>query len=120
MKATLKLEEFILFISSGYVLYSMDLPWWTYLLLFAGPDVGMAGYLAGNRTGALSYNLFHHKGVAVAIGLIGYFISNDILIVTGLILFGHSSMDRMFGYGLKYIKGFRFTHLGEIGQNQER
>ncbi|HZJ19645.1 MAG TPA: DUF4260 family protein [Pricia sp.] len=24
-------------------------------------------------------------------------------------------MDRIFGYGLKYNKGFKFTHLGEIG-----
>jgi hypothetical protein len=34
----------------------------------------------------------------------------------GLILFSHSAMDRMLGYGLKYESGFKFTHLGEIGQ----
>ncbi|MEO6611453.1 MAG: DUF4260 family protein [Chitinophagaceae bacterium] len=29
---------------------------------------------------------------------------------------GHSSMDRMFGYGLKTNEGFKYTHLGMIGK----
>lgn len=29
--------------------------------------------------------------------------------------FPHAAMDRIFGYGLKYEKGFKYTHLGEIG-----
>jgi hypothetical protein len=33
----------------------------------------------------------------------------------GIILFGHSSMDRIFGYGLKLNEGFKFTHLGLVG-----
>jgi len=33
----------------------------------------------------------------------------------GLILFGHSCMDRAMGYGLKYFSGFQDTHLGKIG-----
>lgn len=35
---------------------------------------------------------------------------------TGIIIFGHASFDRFFGYGLKYENGFKFTHLGEIGK----
>jgi hypothetical protein len=38
--------------------------------------------------------------------------------LTGVILFGHSSMDRMMRYGLKYFTGFRFTHLGKIGKEK--
>ena len=33
-----------------------------------------------------------------------------------LILFGHSSLDRVFGYGLKYTDAFQHTHLGWIGR----
>ncbi len=29
---------------------------------------------------------------------------------------GHSAMDRVFGYGLKYTTGFQDTHLGKIGK----
>jgi hypothetical protein len=36
--------------------------------------------------------------------------------LVGLILLGHSSLDRVFGYGLKYADSFRHTHLGWIGR----
>jgi hypothetical protein len=39
--------------------------------------------------------------------------------LAGVILFSHSSMDRMFGYGLKYTKGFAYTHLGTIGKQAQ-
>ncbi len=38
------------------------------------------------------------------------------LIVTGLILYGHASLDRIFGYGLKFGNSFQHTHLGWIGK----
>lgn len=116
MKAILKLEELAMFLASLYVLYYFDAAWWFYLLVLLGPDISMLGYLAGNKTGAWSYNLFHHKGIALVLFAIGFIMNNDALITTGIILFGHASMDRVFGYGLKYENGFKFTHLGEIGK----
>ncbi|HMI78066.1 MAG TPA: DUF4260 domain-containing protein, partial [Ferruginibacter sp.] len=89
---------------------------WYYLILALGPDISMLGYVAGNKTGAFCYNLFHHKGLALALLGTGLIYRNDMLICTGIILFGHSSMDRMFGYGLKTNEGFKFTHLGAIGK----
>lgn len=35
----------------------------------------------------------------------------------GIILFSHSSLDRALGYGIKYEIGFKYTHLGELGEN---
>ncbi len=116
MKNLLKLEEAALFGFCLYVLYSHDAVWWWYLLMFLGPDISMLGYLAGNKTGAATYNLFHHKGVAVAVFVTGLLLPGFLLQVTGIILFGHSSMDRMFGYGLKTEEGFKYTHLGIIGK----
>jgi len=40
-------------------------------------------------------------------------------LVIHIILFGHSSMDRIFGYGLKTNQGFKFTHLGTIGNKNK-
>lgn len=116
MKAILKLEELAMFLASVYVLYYFDVAWWLYLLLLLGPDISMLGYLAGNKVGAWSYNLFHHKGIALALIAMGFMVNNDALITAGVILFGHASMDRVAGYGLKYENGFKFTHLGEIGK----
>lgn len=81
-------------------------------MLILAPDIGMLGYIAGPRTGAFTYNLFHHKAVAVIILCLGWYFSNDWTLLSGIILFGHSSMDRIFGYGLKYPDSFHHTHLG--------
>ncbi len=123
MKTILKLEELGMFLGCIAVLYIQHVNWWWYLLLFLGPDISMLGYLAGDKIGAYCYNLFHHKGIAIIVFVLGLMIqvpgdiaNKDWLINLGIILFGHSSMDRFFGYGLKYENGFKFTHLGEIGK----
>ena len=117
MKNVIRLEELAMLGLSICALAKYQADWWWYLLLVIAPDIGMIGYLGGNKAGAFVYNLFHHKGVAVLIIVAGFFLSTDWLVMTGIILFGHSSMDRFFGYGLKYYDGFGHTHLGMIGKN---
>ncbi len=93
--------------------------WWMYLLLVLGPDISMLGYFGGNKTGAFCYNLFHHKGVAIVLIVLGWYLKDNTIMIAGIILFGHSSMDRIFGYGLKTNQGFKFTHLGTIGNKNK-
>lgn len=115
MKAVLKFEELLLF-SGGVVLFAqLPYAWWSFPALILLPDIGMLGYLAGPRSGALTYNLFHHRGLAFAVGVAGLTLGNEGMQLAGLILFCHTALDRLLGYGLKYEKGFTFTHLGEIG-----
>ncbi len=64
MKRIIQLEEAAMLGISIYALYLLKVEWWFYLLLLLGPDVTMLGYVAGNTTGAITYNLFHHKAVA--------------------------------------------------------
>lgn len=117
MKNILKLEEAAQFGLCLYVLNIQEAAWWWYPLLILGPDISMIGYIAGNKAGAATYNLFHHKGVAVTIFFVGLLQPVWVLQLIGIVLFGHSSMDRMFGYGLKTEQGFKYTHLGIIGKN---
>ncbi len=116
MKNVLKLEEAAMFALSIYLLTIIDLQfsWWVYILLYLAPDIGMVGYIINNKVGAITYNLFHHKAVATIIILAGLLLVNDYLLLSGIILFGHSAMDRIFGYGLKYFTGFKNTHLGVL------
>ncbi len=116
MKKLVQLEELAMWVASAYVLYRLQADWWWYLLLLLGPDISMIGYAAGNKTGGIIYNLFHHKAIAVAVMIAGWILGNTTVLCIGLVLFGHSSMDRLFGYGLKLQEGFKFTHLGEIGK----
>ncbi len=101
---------------SLYALSFLDAAWWWYLLLALGPDISMIGYAGGNKTGATAYNLFHHKSVAVALFVTGLLLPHTGLQLIGIVLFGHSSMDRIFGYGLKTARGFTYTHLRMIGK----
>ena len=116
MKTTLKIEELVMLLLGIYVFGFLYFEWWWFLVLFFLPDIGMLGYALGNRAGAFFYNLFHHKGLAILIYLAGFSFLNEILQLLGVILFSHASFDRLLGYGLKYEKGFKFTHLGEIGK----
>ncbi|MCC7500912.1 MAG: DUF4260 domain-containing protein [Flavobacteriales bacterium] len=131
MKTLLKLEEAAQFLACLLLLVMNGVPWWAYLLLLLGPDIGMLGYLINTRVGAVTYNFFHHKGIALLVALIA--LGSDllnlamatpqighVLLLGAIILFGHASMDRMFGYGLKFGDHFQHTHLGWIGRPKEQ
>lgn len=95
-------------------IYNMDLSIWIWLLLFFSPDISMLGYLINPKAGAISYNVFHHKAIAIGIVAAGYFMHVEVLLSIGVLLFTHSSFDRMMGYGLKYYSSFNDTHLGKL------
>lgn len=117
MKNLIKLEELFLFGLSIFLFSRLDFAWWWFLVLFLAPDLSMLGYLHNAQTGAIAYNLAHHKGAAIAIFIAGVIFGNQTIQLIGLIIFGHSSLDRVFGYGLKYPDSFEHTHLGMIGKN---
>lgn len=116
MKILIKLEEFMMFTLGLFMFGLLGYQWWWFLVLIMVPDIGMVGYLFGNKAGAIAYNVFHHKGLAIVLYFAGMFFSSPIIQLAGIILFSHAALDRVLGYGLKYNKGFKFTHLGEIGK----
>lgn len=113
MKKLLQLEEVAITAVSIYFLYqhNLGLPLWAWFLLFFSPDIFMLGYLFNTRAGAFIYNLGHHRGVALIIAVIGLLAGLPVLLTTGILLFAHSSFDRMIGAGLKYKDSFKHTHL---------
>jgi hypothetical protein len=116
MKTIIQLEEAAMFFLSIYLFTQLHFAWWWFAVLILAPDLSMLGYLINNKAGATCYNIVHHKAVAIIFYITGLYLHNEILQLAGLILFAHSSMDRMMGYGLKYFEGFTFTHLGAIGK----
>ena len=95
-----------------------------------GPGHRYAGLPREHTVGAVTYDLFHHKGIALVLLLLGLYYGHlykDLsglpfdyghLFTAAIILFGHASMDRMFGYGLKFGDHFQHTHLGWIGKGK--
>ena len=102
-RIAIMLEELAAFVISVYALYYFQQAWWVCLLLPLAAGISMAGYLAGNTIGAFSP--VDHKGIAILF-FRGIILTNQILLIAGFILFGHSSPDRILGFGLKYKEGF--------------
>jgi len=114
MKTLLKLEDVAFLVLAVATFAHLDYPWWVYLALFLVPDISMIGYLASTKVGAGLYNLVHHQGVALAACLVGAWYGSEPLLLAGAVLLGHSALDRILGFGLKYPDAFAHTHLDEI------
>ncbi|XOV93386.1 MAG: DUF4260 domain-containing protein [Bacteroidota bacterium] len=116
MKISLQLEELAQFVASIIILVylDVDIAWWLWPILFLAPDIGMIGYVVNPLVGSWTYNLFHMKSIALIITAFGFFTNNLAVLVSGVVLFGHSAMDRTMGYGLKYVHDFKHTHLGNL------
>ncbi|KQR70206.1 DUF4260 domain-containing protein [Pedobacter sp. Leaf176] len=119
MDFTIRIEEAAITAVAIYFLtkYNLGLPVWLWVLLFFSPDLSMMGYLANARIGALTYNLFHHRAIAIALLAIGFLMQIQILVTCGLLLLAHASFDRMLGYGLKFTDDFKHTNLGRMGND---
>ena len=116
MKTLLRLEEAAMLALAIYLNSFLPFAGWVFWALFLAPDIGMLGYLVNPRIGALTYNFLHHKGLAIALYFAGFFLVIHELTLVGVVLFGHSSFDRIVGYGLKFSDNFKNTHLGWIGK----
>ncbi|KIX95652.1 uncharacterized protein Z520_08772 [Fonsecaea multimorphosa CBS 102226] len=110
----LQLEGACIFGSTIWAYSRSRQSWWTFAALLLTPDLGMAGYLANTRAGAVLYNTFHTETPPILLLCFG--LARDNKTLTGLALswLAHIGMDRMLGYGLKYGTGFGHTHLGDL------
>jgi hypothetical protein len=101
IKTLIKVEELALVILSLYLFLALDYDWWWFPLLFFVPDLSLTGYLINSRVGAFTYNVIHHKTLAVILYLFGGVIQMPGLQLAGVVMFGHSSLDRALGFGLQ-------------------
>lgn len=118
MKTTLRIEELAMFGLALLLWMQGGFTWWVFFVALLAPDIGMLGYVINAKIGAISYNICHHKGLAIALYYFGLVHHIPWLEGTALIIFGHASIDRVMGYGLKYFDAFQHTHLGMIGKQK--
>jgi hypothetical protein len=101
MKTLIRLEELALVILSLYLFLELDFAWWWFPLLFFVPDASLVGYLFNPKAGAFTYNFIHHKALAISLYFLGALTQLPALQLAGVIMFGHSSLDRVLGFGLQ-------------------
>lgn len=115
MKTLLNLEDAALLLATYIGTLYLGFAWWLFFAWLLAPDLSMIGYALNSKAGAFLYNLVHHKGAAIVVFLAGLYLASEPWMFAGLLLLGHSAMDRIFGYGLKHLDDFKHTHLGWIG-----
>ncbi|QQR36885.1 DUF4260 domain-containing protein [Devosia oryziradicis] len=112
-------EAVLVFLAGLLLFWQADsgLTWWLAAILFFAPDLGFAAYLAGNRIGAVIYNLVHLYAFGLGLFAIGIVLAMPVVAALGALWLAHAGFDRLFGYGLKSTRGFDITHLGMIGKH---
>ncbi len=119
MKRLTQIEEAFLVVLAFYLFLALHVGWWWFFVLFFVPDASMVGYLFNPRAGAIMYNAVHLRAVSITAYILGGVLGIAWLQALALIVFAHSSFDRIFGYGLKYPDAFQHTHLGMIGREAQ-
>jgi hypothetical protein len=115
--AILRVEGAVILSLALFLYVRGDGGWLLFVVLLLAPDVGMLGYTAGPRLGAITYNALHTTVGPAALAVIGILTESPQVVSVALVWFAHIGVDRMLGYGLKHTAGFRETHLGRIGRD---
>jgi hypothetical protein len=116
LRAVLRLEGVAILVLSVLIYRQTGAGWWQFALLFLVPDLSFLGYLAGPRNGALAYNCAHSLIGPLVLAASAQATGHAEFVPFAAIWTAHVGFDRMLGYGLKYGRGFGYTHLGRIGR----
>jgi len=114
IKKILQIESVIFFLISLYLFNLREQSWLIFILLLFTPDISMIGYLKNKKIGAIVYNVGHNYLLAISMVILGNLTPYDWMITLGIILFAHVSLDRALGFGLKYPKDFKETHIQKV------
>ena len=122
MYVTLQAEEAAITAIAIYFLtkHRLGLPFWLWIPLFLSPDTPCWVTCSTTVWVHLLINLFHHRAVGLFVVAAGFLLHQEVMINVGILLFAHSSFDRMLGYGLKYSDSFNHTSLGWMGKREPR
>lgn len=112
----LRVESAIVFLAAIYLYRLSGEDWRLFLLLFLWPDLGMLGYLADPRVGAMTYNLVHVVTFPMALGVYAFATHRAAWLAFALIWLAHIELDRALGFGLKYPTFFKDTHLQRVSE----
>jgi hypothetical protein len=117
LRTVLRLEGLVLLGGAAAFYGTQGGSWWLFAVLFFAPDLSFAFYLAGSRMGAIGYNAAHATPLPAALLAAGLLLGQPLAVSLAAIWLAHIGFDRVLGYGLKYARGFGFTHLGRIGRS---
>ncbi len=110
----LRVEGLLLLIAALGVYAMQGYSWLAFAVFLFAPDLSILVYGVNEHVGAMAYNTVHTYALPLVLGVVAFVLGWGLGLQIALIWFAHISMDRMFGYGLKYLTGFKDTHLGRM------
>ena len=110
-RVLLHLEGLIVLIGALIFYTVLDGNWLLFIILFLAPDLSFMGYFAGPKAGAAIYNIFHTCLVPFVLFLVSLVSDYPVGMHIAVIWFAHIGTDRLAGYGLKYPRGFKTSHM---------
>ena len=113
-KLLLHLEGLAVLTIAGFAYHRMGASWIEFAVLFLAPDISMAGYFFGRKTGAVVYDAAHTYLAPFLLAAIAYLAGAPSVLPMALIWCAHIGFDRLLGYGLKYETEFKDTHLNRL------
>ncbi len=118
MRWLLRLEGVAIFMFSLMAYEFMGFEWGFFILVFLIPDLSLFAYFHSARVGAIAYNTMHSYVLPLMIFAYGIFVSSAIAEKLAIIWIAHIGFDRALGFGLKYSRGYKFTHFGKRGHTE--
>jgi len=113
-KILLHLEGLAVFVVSIILFSYLNGNWILFLVLFLVPDLTFFAYLINKKIGSYTYNIMHTYFVPIILITISIIYDYNFGTRIAIIWFAHIGMDRSIGYGLKYPKEFKETHMGKV------
>jgi hypothetical protein len=110
----LRAEGALLLVLAALAYWRLQGNWVAFALLLLVPDLGMLGYARSTRLGAATYNLVHTAVLPTLLAGYGVIAGDALTLSLASIWFAHIGLDRMLGFGLKYPRAFRDTHLQHL------
>ena len=115
----MRLEGLAIFLFALMAYQFLGFAWGFFVLLFLLPDLALIAYFRSPSAGAVVYNITHSYILPLLLFAYGFFVSSSDADRLAIIWIAHIGFDRALGFGLKYSKGFRYTHFGKLGHSKE-
>ncbi len=110
----LRVEGFAVLLAAIWLYAWQGYGGFTFALLLLAPDLSAAIYVLDKRAGSIAYNVVHTYTSPLALALFGLATGSSLALQLSLIWSAHIGLDRMLGYGLKYVGLFKETHLQRV------
>jgi hypothetical protein len=115
----LRAEGLAIFLFALMAYQFLGFAWGFFILLFLLPDLSLIAYFHSPDVGAIAYNITHSYILPLLLFAYGFFVSSSEADKLAIIWIAHIGLDRALGFGLKYSRGFRYTHMGKLGHKRD-